>query len=140
MGGVDLFDQQLSLYRIRTRCRKGYHPLFSWIINALMVNSWRFYQDVKNPEISLLQFTREVVISALTRHGEERKRSGRRAKVSQLQNSTLRYDGMNHWPIDTTIKGGVCPMCSGRSKIKCKKCNVALHIYCFENYHRNPDL
>ena len=135
MGGVDLFDQSVCSYRIRLRSRKWYYPLISWCFNALMVNPWRFYQDLRNQNMSLLQFTREVVMCLLAQHGSERKRAGHSAKVSHSQNITVRYDGIAHWPIDTDIKGGRCSICSGRSKIRCKKCDVALHVQCFETYH-----
>jgi hypothetical protein len=43
MGGVDLFDQMVSRYRINIRSKKWYWCIFSWFLNALLVNSWRFY-------------------------------------------------------------------------------------------------
>ena len=135
MGGIDLFDQSVSAYRIRLRSRKWHYPLISWIFNALMNNAWRYYQELRNPKICLLEFSRSVVMSVLSRHRDTRTTVGGPCKVSSLQCETVRFDKIGHLPIDKLIKEGACPICKGTSKIRCKKCNVALHVACFERYH-----
>ena len=69
MGGVDIFNQSIAAYRIKIRSRKWYYSLFSWIFNALLVNSWRFYQDTRDPRISQLDYLRQVVIALLFYYG-----------------------------------------------------------------------
>ena len=40
MGGVDLLDSLLSLYRIHIRSKKWYHKLFFHFLDVTVVKSW----------------------------------------------------------------------------------------------------
>ena len=40
MGGVDLLDSLLSLYRIHIRSKKWYHKLFFHFLDVTVVQSW----------------------------------------------------------------------------------------------------
>jgi hypothetical protein len=44
MGGVDLFDNGTKNYAITTRVRKWYWCLYTWFLNAIMVQAWRLYR------------------------------------------------------------------------------------------------
>ena len=63
MGGVDLNDQLISLYRISFRVRKYYHKMLFHMIDMTVVNCWLLYRrdagNLSNPEnkqLSLLKF------------------------------------------------------------------------------------
>ena len=56
--------------------------------------------------------------------------------ISQLRENA-RFDGINHWPLDSDITAGVCPVCKHRTKIRCEKCDVALHVHCFKSFHQH---
>ena len=43
MGGVDLLDSLLSLYRIHIRSKKWYHKFFLHFLDATVVQSWLMY-------------------------------------------------------------------------------------------------
>lgn len=135
MGGVDVFDQSVSVYRIRIRSKKWYWALVSWIINATLVNGWRIYQDVINPKIVLLDYIREIVISVIGECGTPNSRPGRRSSNQSGKQNIQRFDERNHWPVNSAIQNGICAMCKRRTKIRCEKCNTALHVDCFRLYH-----
>ena len=44
MGGVDLVNQCIKCYRIHTRIRKWYWALYTWFLNAQMVQAWRLFR------------------------------------------------------------------------------------------------
>ena len=76
MGGTDLFNQALNQYRIRIRSKKWYWSLFSWLMNAMVVNSWLFYRDTNDPQMSLLNFLRQVTSELLRQYGRQRIHAG----------------------------------------------------------------
>ena len=77
MGGVDLVDQQIACYRPKIRKRKWWWPIWTWSLSLMLVNSWRLWNIVKTEKkINLLTFLRQVVTELLTRHGEQRLRTG----------------------------------------------------------------
>ena len=43
MGGRDLLDSLLSLYRIQIRSKKWYHKLFFHFLDVTVVQSWLVY-------------------------------------------------------------------------------------------------
>uniref|UniRef100_A0A0K8VPL0 PiggyBac transposable element-derived protein 1 n=1 Tax=Bactrocera latifrons TaxID=174628 RepID=A0A0K8VPL0_BACLA len=49
MGGVDLADMLLNLYKINHRSEKWYMRIVYWCISTVVVNSWLLYRrDLKN--------------------------------------------------------------------------------------------
>lgn len=45
-GGVDLLDQQLAVYRTRMRQKQWWWPIFSYVPDVTVVNSWRLMQKI----------------------------------------------------------------------------------------------
>ena len=73
MGGVDLFDMLMSLYRIDHRSKKWYRRIFYWSIHLGIVNGWLIYRrhcDMKatpaKEQLSLIQFTAAVSESLIS--------------------------------------------------------------------------
>ena len=95
----------------------------------------RRLEEKKKEEISLLDFTREVVEFMLEKHGRGLETSAT-PRLSKAGQEVMRYDNIGHLIIlsNPTINGR-CAHCSGRSRYRCKKCNVALHPDCFYDYH-----
>jgi len=52
MGGVDLLDSLLGLYRIRIRSKKWYHRMFFHILDLSIVNAWLLYRRVLRQNLS----------------------------------------------------------------------------------------
>ncbi|KAK4302449.1 hypothetical protein Pmani_025471 [Petrolisthes manimaculis] len=69
MGGVDIFDQQVSAYRIRIRSKKWWWPIFAWSVNAQVTNAWQLYRKLGN-NISLLDFLRHFAIAIMKGFGK----------------------------------------------------------------------
>ena len=159
MGGVDLLDSLLGLYRIRTRSKKWYHRLFFHMIDVTVCNSWLLYRRIleqhgqDHPQnignLSLLQFKTELA-KVLTTIGTKQKgrpsfasmevqQKKKKAKTS-IPAFETRKDGIGHWPQHTEQRNR-CRFegCNGKSRVFCDKCKVYLCLYekknCFLNYH-----
>ena len=47
-----------------------------------------------------------------------------------------RFDGRDHWPyVSEEYKSGLCKVCSGRTNMRCEKCDIALHPKCLKTFH-----
>lgn len=102
IGGKDLMDQNISKYRIGIRGKKWWWPLFTWLIDVCDNNTWM----KKNPNISQLQFRREITRTLLTKYGTPPKVRGRpNTSISSISyiriSDDIRYDGINHLIIPT---------------------------------------
>lgn len=133
MGGVDLFDQQVSVYRLRIRSKKWWWPLFAWSINAQVVNAWRHYRE-KEANISLLCFSRNLVITLLKTHGTGKKAPGPKYP-SNIAQETVRFNGCQHWTARGDQTRSRCKQCGGRTPHICKMCKLPLHPDCMEAFH-----
>jgi hypothetical protein len=109
-------------------------------------------EEKKTGDISLLEFTRQVVVLTVKKHGEDKDT----AIVPQCEASAMlspvrvqltpggklsgpvlqdvRYDSGRHLPKKTSIHG-VCKECKKRSMFRCIRCKVALHAECFYSFH-----
>ena len=73
MGMVDTFDMLMSFYRNKHRVYKWYRAVFTWVLNAALVNSWLHYrrhcdalQIAQAERHDLLHFTIEVSKALVT--------------------------------------------------------------------------
>lgn len=90
MGGVDLADAMISLYRIHTRSKKWYHKILFHIIDMCLVNSWFLYRrdsDAKQiqtkDQLKLYDF-RMSVARNLLRAGNDRVSKNKRGRPSNV--------------------------------------------------------
>jgi hypothetical protein len=90
----------------------------------------------KIEEISLLEFTRQVVEMIFKNHSEPSSIPvHENALVRPETLSEVRFDNGRHLVRLSTIKG-MCKQCKGRSTYRCIRCNVALHPeHCFYKFH-----
>lgn len=134
MGGVDKMDQLIAVYRTRMRQRKWWWPIFCYLLDASVTNSWLLMRklDPLNKECStLLIFRRNLANSLLGTYGIP---SNKGKRIPNPIND-IRYDGRDHWP-EYVPTERLCRFCSGKSKFVCTKCAVGLHPKsCFKNYH-----
>lgn len=158
MGGIDLSDMLVHLYKTPMKSRRWYLPLFGYIIDVSIVNAWLIYKRdcsiLKQKPMPLKKFRLSV---AATLKGADKvpARVGRppgakhKPQVHRPNPRVLhptqevRYDGIGHWPTFGTQRGR-CNLCkSGVSRWRCSKCGdgklfLCLNYknQCFVAYHQ----
>ena len=58
MGAVDLLDQFVSKYRVRSMSKKWQWSCFEWSVNASMTNAWELFRTGQKQKIGMLEFQR----------------------------------------------------------------------------------
>ena len=160
MGGVDLNDMLISLYRVDIKTRKRWYlKIITHLINLCNVNGWLLYGRYSNQlgiakktQLSLLQFTKDVADGLLLVGKNPNKPLGRPLKRRSLSPvstigkkpmvpkpvADVRYDGLHHWP-DFRDKRNRCRVCSMLSFVVCSKCKIHLCFQkernCFQDFH-----
>ncbi|MFV0329690.1 MAG: hypothetical protein ACK5KL_07705 [Dysgonomonas sp.] len=161
MGGVDLVDGLISLYRNPIKSKKYYHRLILHMIDMVIVNSWMLYRrDASNlhlprSEISQLAIFKLRAAVALMKTGkpvgglkrgrpsvaETSARPGKVEKPRQAwPEAPVRFDNTGHWPLIEELRRQCKKKgCSGRTNIICMKCKVNLCLNknnnCFLEFH-----
>ena len=162
MGGVDLLDSLLALYRIPVRSKKWYHRLIFHFIDLLLVQSWLLYRQdadangvVRKNQLPLLQFKIEVADSLIL---ENKKKVAKRGRPSQgieaehaakkthgptapIPSTAVRADDTGYWSVFSEKRGRCRKQgCSGVPKVRCVKCDVHLCFTptsnCFVQFHQ----
>ncbi|KAL2089315.1 hypothetical protein ACEWY4_014003 [Coilia grayii] len=157
MGGVDLADMMVALYRTPAKSHRWYMCLFWQMADIAINNGWLLYRrDAKSLGVEKhkkLKAFRLEVADALIHSG---KKKGRPSKGREddmptrcIQRPTtprpvddVRYDQLDHFPV--FIDKGRCRLCSdGQTTISCQKCGVRLCIVtgksprnCFQKFHK----
>lgn len=157
MGGIDLHDMLVELYRIDIRVKRFYLRIVYHVIDMCTVNAWLLYRrhckqmNIKKT-LSLLQFKTDLT-HALLLSGNKTPKRGRPSLNSTISPSTkkkrvfsarpvddVRYDKIDHWQIPMDIKQR-CKLCiKNYTTTKCNKCNVYLcytkNRMCFLEFHK----
>lgn len=149
MGGVDLHDMLVELYRTPTKAKRWYNTLISYMIDLSVCNSWLLYKRhasslQEKSKYDLKQFRLAV---SKTLRGEcfpstpvtSRIRNVIKTPRGYRPDDDVRYDGLQHWP---SFKNGQarCKFCSnGYTTVVCARCNVSLCFVptrqCFSKFH-----
>lgn len=153
MGGVDLCDMLIELYRINFKSNKWYMRIFFYLLDMCVVNAWLLHRRVKATEndkkpLSLLEFKEDVasglISSNLTckrgRPSSSEQRPAKKRRTGCHPSDSSRLDQLSHWP-DWTSKPQRCRQCiKAHSNMHCQKCNVNLcctkNRNCFYLYHQ----
>lgn len=143
MGGTDLMDENVSLYRVGIRGKKWWWPLFTWLLDISIHNAWILMKQA-GQQLSQLEFRRSVVQTYLTRFMIPPKGPGRpvtsHGSMSDSRISDdLRYDGLDHLVHPT--EEGKRRRCAGQGcttvgRTECRKCGVGLCVPCFGGFHK----
>uniref|UniRef100_A0A3Q2SZ84 PiggyBac transposable element-derived protein domain-containing protein n=1 Tax=Fundulus heteroclitus TaxID=8078 RepID=A0A3Q2SZ84_FUNHE len=129
MGGIDLSDMLVHMYKTPAKSRRWYFPLFGYILDLCISNAWLIHKRdcalLNEKPLCLKRFRLAV------------KRYTPRPTQPQPD---VRYDNFGHLPLHC-YKRGRCNLCpKGVSWWKCQKCNVFLclnaHQQCFVAYHQ----
>ena len=147
MGGADLLDSLLALYRIPVRSKKYYHRIIWHFLDTAVVQAWLLYRRnmaadgiAKKLQMTLLQF-KASISRCLAKEGKvngvKRGRpscsmdiqiaaKAKRGPMAALPDTAIRTDALGHWPV--FMNKGRCnrPGCKGTPKVKCEKCNTYL--------------
>ena len=62
MGGVDLLDNMVAVYRIPFRKKKWWFSLYTWSLSVYAVNGWRLRMKHTGKKEPFLDYDRELVI------------------------------------------------------------------------------
>ena len=146
MGGVDLVDSQVAVYRSNVRKNKWWFSIFTTGVSIMCVNAWRLWMKVhpSSSKMPYIDFVREVCVSILSIHKEPRVHPGP-LPTPRVNAGEMRFDRQDHLIIKSGVKG-VCQQCKilgcgkktnneKRTNYRCEKCDVALHPDCFKNFH-----
>ena len=157
MGGVDLADCLIELYRINIRSKKYYFRLIFHMIDMTIVNSWLLHRrDASNlmlprSKILALAWFKLRVAECLMKEGKScsANKRGRPSLSSAsdclppkrgrpfqtLPDPAIRFDDVAHWPkVNHQRKMCKNPGCSGKTNISCLKCQVNLCLNNTNNY------
>lgn len=152
MGGVDLCDMLVELYRCDIRGKRYYLRIVFHVIDVCVVNAWLLYRrhcaQSGMRHQPLVDFRMQVA-QALLKAGtsEERKRGHpashtpppKRANPCLRPIQDMRLDRTAHWPVHSDTKQR-CKLCViSYSRIRCKKCGTHLCLNkeknCFKEFH-----
>ena len=152
IGGVDLADMFLELYRIDFKSRsKWYMRIF--LFDLSVVNGWLLYRRclaAGQKPMNLLQFKTDVARALLSGASLATPNRGRPFSDADTNSQkkrnytcrppdSTRLDGQGHFPawIESKQRCRVCVQ--AHSKVKCVKCEVSLcftpNRNCFLTYH-----
>lgn len=134
MGGVDILDSNVSNYRISMRSKKWYMPIFLWQLDIAMTNAWQLSKTYGST-LDQLAFRREVVISLLKLYGSVRSKPGPKNMCLHTP-VPLRHDHKGHMIISGQTRRR-CALCKNKTVKACRRCDVALHDKCFEEFHNS---
>lgn len=152
MGGVDLADMLVALYRTELKGHRWYLPLVSQVIDICVNNAWILYRrnlpdnSPKNQIIPLKKF-RYSIYQSLTQFGRDKRKkdSENRAPSCIIRNPSeprpntdIRYDKHDHFP--SFSSKGRCKFCTkGQTSVFCQKCLQRLCLLpdrnCFYAFH-----
>lgn len=159
MGGVDLTNRLIALYRSYHRTKKWPVRVLEHFLDSAVVNSWLQYkenylirklpkQQMLDLHIFKLSLAEHLILdnsvlddSSFEEPPTKRVCVGRPGKVT-LPAKEVRKLGSEHLPIAEDLKDAArCrnENCSGRTRVRCSKCNIFLCILknrnCFFEFH-----
>ena len=105
MGGVDLVDSQVAVYRSNVRKNKWWFSIFTTGVSIMCVNAWRLWNTLHpSPKMPYIEFVREVCVSILSNHKEARLHPGPLPTL-RVNADEKRFDRMDHLIIKSKVKG-----------------------------------
>ncbi|XP_047446638.1 piggyBac transposable element-derived protein 3-like [Mugil cephalus] len=161
MGGLDLLDSLIALYRNRVRSKKWYHRLVFHFLDMTIVTAWLLYRrdcegtGMEQKDQMRLYTFKSYIAEGLCMCGKslEKKRGRpsqsiasayeekrRKGPTAPIPAQDVRLDHTAHWLIMSKDKGRCrMPGCNGTPKAMCRKCNVHLCFTpdhnCFLRFH-----
>ncbi|KAH9639642.1 hypothetical protein HF086_009095 [Spodoptera exigua] len=109
MGGVDLADMLISLYRTPLKSRRWYLGIFAQLLDMCINNAWLLYRRDNRPKISLKDF-RYDVYESLRASGRIIEQPGDLVDIANVRKiqkpkpvtnrpvDSVRFDNLGHFP------------------------------------------
>ncbi|XP_065319094.1 piggyBac transposable element-derived protein 3-like [Gordionus sp. m RMFG-2023] len=152
MGGVDLNDMLVELYRTDIEWKRYYMRMVFHLLNSCVVNVWLLYRRhmkaLNNIKfMPLLVFKSQIAKGLMLAGKDNTKKTGRPSSIDVKRRkainiapiSDIRYDQVGHFLMPVSIKQR-CKYCvEAYSRIICKKCNIYLCLNnkrnCYLSFH-----
>lgn len=149
MGGVDLIDSLVGLYRHTVRDKRWYMRIFYHFLQVAVVNCWLLWKMNDEEKMDLLEFKSSIATSLIytgeSKQGKRGRPSSveiglpvRKKRVHHRASEELRKDGGGHFPEKTDSKyASVCHLreCKRKTRYKCMRCKEPLCPECFAKFH-----
>lgn len=154
MGGVDLNDMLVSLYRTKLGVKRFYLRIVYHLMDICIVNAWLLYRRDCNLNGAsnfkrLVTFRAEIAHALLQQNSRPRKRGRptsehidvppRKRPVNPRPLDDVRYDGYCHWPEHIEPKKRCRECVKAYTRMSCSKCKMPLCITkdknCFVKFH-----
>lgn len=149
MGGVDLADMLISLYKVPFKTRRWYIGIFSQLLDICINNAWLLhkrncYRNQRKSK-SLKVFRYEIFLSLTKKNRSMPIEKMQECNIinprSARPTSPIRFDNIGHYP-STKEDMGRCKFCQKNTTVYCIKCNMRLCFVtgknprnCFLNFH-----
>ena len=114
MGGVDLLDSLIGLYRIRIRSKKWYHRLFFHLLDMTVINAWLLYKRQlkatsvghagRSKPLSLHEFKTHVAVSLCAAKEPSKRGRPTASGTSDVASDQVSY-GKRQRPYDNDLSG-----------------------------------
>ncbi|KAG6458350.1 hypothetical protein O3G_MSEX010814 [Manduca sexta] len=133
MGGVDLSDMLISLYKTPFKSRRWYLAIFAQIIDICINNAWLLYCQKDSGNVKskkpLEAFSYDIYDLLCRANRSAKRKQTESVKVKKPHAlrplSPLKYDNIGHFP--STMEEGRCRFCQKKtSVVYCIKCNTRL--------------
>lgn len=139
MGGVDLMDCLIALYRIHTRSKKYYHKIFFHFLDVAVVNSWLLYRrgctdlGIPSQKIMMLHELKLNLAELLLREG---KSLLARKRGRPFSNGSTAVEFEKKKRVSAATKA--IPADAARHRCKHPKCKAIPVFYCNKCKVRTP--
>ena len=158
IGGVNLADMLIALWRISVKTKRWYIKIFWNLVDIAKVNGWILYKRhrvqlsiPRKEEKTLLDFSCELAKSLIkgnktvassstgrpTKKKNDVAKKGGKTAVAILCHDAP-YNGVGHWPVANSNKSR-CHKCQKYCLMVCEKCNTYLCFLedrnCFKLFH-----
>ena len=133
MGGLDLFDQFMFIYRVRIGSKKWWWRFFVSPVNASMANPWNFFGTVQKEKNWNVRFPKRDCHDNFGIFWRDK--PAKSLAFPRYVASNVKLDTENHILWKDATEYCCCKHCGGRSIHLCQKWNFALHRDSFKDDH-----
>ncbi|KAJ8893201.1 hypothetical protein PR048_005787 [Dryococelus australis] len=137
-GGVNLLHNNIPNSRISIRGKKLYIPNAFWLFDVCITNAWMLARS-KELTIDQLSFRQQCVRTLLGKYGHVALCPGPMRYCDRASKLVRTSHGVHITSTDNRRR--TCAHCRrNKTPVTCRKCNLPLHIHCFEDFHNKSCL